>query len=182
MLSEEQRVISLLHGGTAYAARFNCCRNLTARFGALAHLTLRIDVARNKRTGVDVHIRQQATDLTEVEYGGAFRRIYPWTGVATPPWGAAFLTLDTASDSQPHLHDEDETFIFLEGNGYINVGDERSPVQKGDVVFLPRNVRHSVENPSPVQTLTFLCIWWGENVTHSSGASAAENPSRSPFF
>ena len=106
-------------------------------------------------------IRAERTDHVAQEYGGSFRRLYPWARVVTPPWGAAMMSLDPGGVSIPHDHDEEETFIFISGEGTITVDKEESVVSKGDVVYLPRFSRHSVKNTSGTEVLEFLCIWWG---------------------
>jgi mannose-6-phosphate isomerase-like protein (cupin superfamily) len=108
-----------------------------------------------------MRIRTEQTDHTAQEYGGSFRRLYPWNGVVTPPWGAAMMSLEPGGVSIPHDHDEEETFIFISGEGVITVDKEEGAVSKGDVVYLPRFSRHFVKNTSATELLQFLCIWWG---------------------
>ncbi|MHC2302935.1 oxalate decarboxylase/phosphoglucose isomerase-like protein (cupin superfamily) [Rhizobium mongolense] len=43
----------------------------------------------------------------------------------------------------------------------MSVDDETEPVGKGDVIFLPRNCRHTIQNASNIEPLEFLTIWWG---------------------
>lgn len=105
-------------------------------------------------------IRSRNTDEIAEEYGGWFRRIYPWPGVACPPWGAAFMSVAPGKASNAHSHDEEETFIFLNGTGLLHVDGETRSVTAGDVVYLPRSSTHNVENSSN-RNLEFLCIWWG---------------------
>lgn len=43
----------------------------------------------------------------------------------------------------PHTHsNEDETYYILDGTLWFKVGEEEFTAQKGDFVFLPRNVKH----------------------------------------
>lgn len=120
-------------------------------------------------------LRSEKIDEVTEEYGGAFRRIYPWPGVADPPWGSAFMTVAPGESSIAHDHDEEETFIFLSGEGVISVDDETRPVTKGDVVYLPRFSRHFVRNNSPDVPLEFLCVWWGAPASVGATAQDAEN-------
>ena len=62
--------------------------------------------------------------------------------------GGSFALIDTwaLSGNEPprHVHErEDETFVFLEGNGTFYVGDEVFDVEAGGAIFLPRGVPHS---------------------------------------
>jgi oxalate decarboxylase/phosphoglucose isomerase-like protein (cupin superfamily) len=112
-------------------------------------------------------VRSEAQDHVTDEYGGRFRRLYPWEGVASPPWGGAIMTIAPGDSSTPHNHDEEETFIFLSGEGVMSVDDETRRVGKGDVVYLPRFSRHLVKNVSPDKPLEVLCVWWGAPRTAS---------------
>ena len=108
-----------------------------------------------------MHIRKATTDLSKTEYGGVFRRLYPWADVAAPPWGSAWMTIAPGATSTRHGHDEDETFIILSGEGVMHVDDEQRPVERGDVVYLPRFSQHFLENSSASSPLELLTIWWG---------------------
>lgn len=121
-----------------------------------------------------IQLRSPQRDAVTQEYGGAFRRIYPWAGVAEPAWGSAFMAVAPGTSSEPHAHDEEETFIFIAGTGVIHVDDQSSPVTAGDVVYLPRFSTHCVENEGP-EPLSFLTIWWGaptETAAVDAGVSA----------
>lgn len=86
-------------------------------------------------------VGREAQDHVTDEYGGRFRRLYPWEGVTMPPWGGAIMTIAPGENSLPHDHDEEETFIFLSGEGAMSVDDETRPVGKGDVACHPRRRR-----------------------------------------
>ncbi|MGO4339257.1 cupin domain-containing protein [Labrys sp. KB_33_2] len=117
-----------------------------------------------------MHIRTERADGWTDEYGGAFRRLYPWKGVTVPPWGGAVMKVMPGQQSIPHDHDEEETFIFISGSGTITVDGETSPVASGDVVYLPRFSRHFVDNTSRDEELAFLCVWWGAPEADAKGA------------
>jgi mannose-6-phosphate isomerase-like protein (cupin superfamily) len=106
-------------------------------------------------------VRKASTDVSKQEYGGDFRRLYPWEGVANPPWGGAWMTIAPERTSTPHDHDEEETFLILSGNGEMEVDGERRLVEKGDVIYLPRFSTHKLRNVSPTTPLELLCVWWG---------------------
>ena len=108
-----------------------------------------------------MHIRKARADVSKSEYGGNFRRIYPWAGVSTPPWGSAWMTIAAGEASNPHNHDEEETFIILSGTGIMTVDGESQDVEKGDVIYLPRFSQHHLQNASSTEPLEFLTVWWG---------------------
>jgi len=108
-----------------------------------------------------MQINRQHDATIKYEYGCDLRRLFPWEGVANPLWGAAIASVRIGECTTPHDHDEDETFLILSGKGEITVNDEREIVEKGDVIFLPRNTRHQIENKSGAVPLEFLSIFWG---------------------
>jgi len=106
-------------------------------------------------------IRKSETDIIKSEYGGDFRRLYPWKDVATPPWGSAWMTIAPQQSSYPHDHDEEETFIIISGEGEMNIDGEKRLVEKGDLIYLPRFSTHKLRNISETESLELLTIWWG---------------------
>ncbi len=108
-----------------------------------------------------MQIRKASTDIAKEEYGGTFRRLYPWEGIANPPWGSAWMTIAPDQASIPHNHDEEETFLILSGDGEMEVDGATRIVEKGDVIYLPRFSNHKLRNISSTSALELLCIWWG---------------------
>jgi len=137
-----------------------------------------------------MYVRREADEKTSREYGGKFRRFFPWSGVSDPDWGGAVLNIAPGDCSIPHHHDEEEMFLFLSGEGTINVDGTEESVGKGTMVYLPRFSRHFVTNTSTSADLSFVCIWWGapaEDAAADGGArrqeaGAAKAPFISPFF
>lgn len=41
-------------------------------------------------------------------------------------------------------HDEEEFYIVLKGNGYIQSGEEQHPVAAGQIVYIARNEPHQI--------------------------------------
>lgn len=55
------------------------------------------------------------------------------------------------------LHEEKEqTFFVIEGNGTVIIGNESEEVKPGNVIFVPRNVKHNVYAGS--QGILYLCL------------------------
>jgi uncharacterized cupin superfamily protein len=107
---------------------------------------------------------QQATDDQAEKFGGyTFRRLYPWHGVIDTPWGGGWAVIKPGERTDPHWHDEEETFMILAGVGEMRVGDQARPVKKGDVVWIPRGQAHTLRNTDAEQELEMLCVWWGGN-------------------
>jgi mannose-6-phosphate isomerase-like protein (cupin superfamily) len=107
-----------------------------------------------------MYVQPAAQAKPNEEYGGAFRRLFPWPETVQTPWGSAWMTIRPGTSSLAHSHDEQETFIILSGSGEMKVGEEVRPVGKGDVIYLPPFSMHSLTNTSADETLELLCIWW----------------------
>ena len=58
-----------------------------------------------------------------------------------------------------HAHPSREVYFFFEGEGFVTVGDERCAVRCGDVVDIPSNVMHTVENECD-SPLLWAALWW----------------------
>ena len=58
-----------------------------------------------------------------------------------------------------HAHPTAEIYIMMAGEGFVIINDEEAPVKAGDVIEIPRNASHTMENRSG-HPLTWLAIWW----------------------
>jgi mannose-6-phosphate isomerase-like protein (cupin superfamily) len=70
----------------------------------------------------------------------------------------AIMTLgpgkSTGEKAEAH-EDSDQVLLILEGELVGEVGDERLSVKEGDVVMIPRGVKHRFTNRSQTQAVTF---------------------------
>lgn len=80
----------------------------------------------------------------------------------------------------PHTHTkEDEAFLILDGEVVYSVGNQTFHAKKGDVMFLPKNIRHSFKIQTEVlETLILLTPGGLENyfVEMSKPAEEVELP------
>jgi mannose-6-phosphate isomerase-like protein (cupin superfamily) len=59
---------------------------------------------------------------------------------------------------QKHAHKvQEQVYHVLQGEGLMEIGDERHVVREHDVIFLPRGVEHSIAN-SGLTDLVFLVV------------------------
>lgn len=67
--------------------------------------------------------------------------------------------LHPGKETGGHSHkDEEEVYIFLEGWGEMQLGDERLGVGEGDVVLIPKRHFHKVFNTGKGD-LKFICVF-----------------------
>jgi mannose-6-phosphate isomerase-like protein (cupin superfamily) len=90
----------------------------------------------------------------------ACQRMVPWSDTEPePPFGAMACFLPGGGDSAPDCHDQDEMMIVLAGGGVVDIADEGVPLSMGEVVVIPRNLRHVVRN-SGTETLAWVSVYW----------------------
>ncbi len=70
-----------------------------------------------------------------------------------------FIEEGRRTSLQLHHHRE-EFWIVVEGNGKIQVGESRREVKEGDVVFVPRAVKHRIEGGKG--GVRIVEVWKGE--------------------
>ena len=59
-----------------------------------------------------------------------------------------------------HGHEkEEEVYVFFEGSGEMQLGNEKFSVEKGDIVLIPAGNFHKVFNTSTGGDLIFLCVF-----------------------
>ncbi len=55
----------------------------------------------------------------------------------------------------PHRHLPEQVYVIVNGQGVMRVGDEYQAVAVGDVVYVPSNVVHGIENNAQ-EKLTYI--------------------------
>jgi mannose-6-phosphate isomerase-like protein (cupin superfamily) len=65
--------------------------------------------------------------------------------------------LAAGASTTPHRHlKTEEIYYVLEGQGLMQIGDQRQPVGVGDAIAIPPGAIHQMTNTG-AQTLKFLC-------------------------
>jgi len=79
---------------------------------------------------------------------------YPEFGATRPESMKAFTSfsrvlIKPGTTNQMHVHDDQEQVYFvLQGEGVIQIGEEKADVKAGDSIFLPSKVPHGFVNNS----------------------------------
>lgn len=107
-----------------------------------------------------MHIRKLDPSTFQPFYGVLCERIFPSAESGNTPFNAFWCIVEPGEASQLHRHHEGETFVIVKGSGVITVGEESSPVEVGDVVFMKPLVDHTLANTSASEQLLFLDIYW----------------------
>jgi len=64
-----------------------------------------------------------------------------------------------------HLHNVEEVYLVLRGNGYVIVNKRKYSIKKGDLITIPRNIWHRSVN-SGKEKLVFLTIFQKHEGSH----------------
>ncbi len=69
----------------------------------------------------------------------------------------AWVEVEPGSNQQPHHHIPEQAYVIVNGNGRIKVGSEIADVQAGDLLHIPSNLEHAVENTGP-EKLIYISV------------------------
>lgn len=123
----------------------------------------------------EIPARVPTPDSFKREYGCDLRRLFPWEPMRARPFGGAWAVLNEGDATTPHAHDEEETFVFVGGEGMMNVDGREMPVRRGDTVYLEPFSVHTVRNTGR-EPLEMLCMWWGAILPATPSAAPRPEP------
>ena len=97
----------------------------------------RSEVPRRERDGLVSHILLHAVDVPETQL--------------TVTW----VDVDPGSGQRLHSHAPEQVYVVVRGWGKMKVGDEERVVEAGDLIHIPPDTLHGIENPSD-EVLTYV--------------------------
>ena len=77
--------------------------------------------------------------------------------VSTDNLSVAWVEVEPGAQQQPHHHIPEQAYVIVGGHGRIRVGSEIADAQAGDLLHIPSNVEHAVENVGP-EKLVYVSI------------------------
>jgi methionyl-tRNA synthetase len=104
--------------------------------------------------------RSFGIDLTEIDLGA----------VESLGVGAAWGTVAPGNHSDPHQHDETETFVIVAGHGDAVVDSGRTQVGPGTVIQFEPFETHYLDNPGP-DDIVFATFYWRDSPRASRKAA-----------
>lgn len=105
-------------------------------------------------------------------------RKYPagrWTrnlvGGASPiqaeRFAMGYVVLEPRGGQVPwHVHDQEEVYVILEGEGEMCVGDERADVHEGEAIYIPPGTYHQLTNTGDRPMRMLYCYAPAGDVDH----------------
>lgn len=89
-----------------------------------------------------------------------FRDLYPWEEIDETPFGASLALVEPGGKTMEHHHNPAETFVICQGRGTMTCNGQVSAVAAGDVIYLPPESCHFLQNDSDTDPLMFLSVFW----------------------
>jgi len=84
--------------------------------------------------------------------------VYNVYDLKQPALTLSLTELHPTHNTKGHSHDSDEVYIFISGDGEIEIGDTKERCEAGQVFVIPRNSFHKVYNDG-TSDLKFWCIF-----------------------
>ncbi len=66
-----------------------------------------------------------------------------------------WVEVEAGARQQPHSHPPEQTYVIVRGRGRMQVGAEFAEVQAGELVYIPSNIEHAIENTG-TETLVYV--------------------------
>ena len=66
--------------------------------------------------------------------------------VSTDNLSVAWVEVEPGARQQPHHHVPEQAYVIVAGHGRIKIGPDVAEVQAGDLLYIPPNAEHAVEN------------------------------------
>lgn len=57
-----------------------------------------------------------------------------------------WVDIEAGARQSVHQHEPEQVYVIVRGTGQMTVGDEVCKVRAGDLIFIPSNVPHGIEN------------------------------------
>lgn len=107
--------------------------------------------------------RSYGIELSEIDMGA----------VESMGVGAAWAKVAPGRNSDPHQHDETETFVIVSGHGDLVVDGKTTPVSAGTVAQFEPFETHYLRNPGP-DDLVFATFYWRDSPRASRQAVSGD--------
>ena len=93
-----------------------------------------------KREGLVSHVLLQERDVAESEMA------------------VTWVEVEPGARQGSHSHDPQQVYVIVRGRGMMHVGEERGEVGVGDLVFIPSNEPHHIENLSDGEPVAYVSV------------------------
>jgi len=116
-----------------------------------------------------MHVLKSTEVETRNEFGITIKRLSENLGSAGKnlPIGLMRCVVPPQGSSALDSHIDREIFFVASGQGHVRSGENKVPVEQGDLVLMESYEPHTVENASSEADLVFISIYWIEPASGS---------------
>jgi mannose-6-phosphate isomerase-like protein (cupin superfamily) len=57
-----------------------------------------------------------------------------------------WVEVEPGASQKPHKHPPEQSYIIIQGQGEMHVGEENCFVEQGDIIYIPSNLEHFIKN------------------------------------
>lgn len=105
---------------------------------------------------INDYIKNSLDDCQPYEVNGSFVRSILTFG-EIPNVGCDHVLIPANTSLPPHLHQRCTSYLLItSGKGYAKVGEQHLNVKKGDIIYIPQGVSHSLSTES--ESMEFIAI------------------------
>lgn len=124
------------------------------------------DLKRRKNFDIETLVRRGKSAATTREYNCDLRRLLPWPDVvdtkrSLTEFGAIWVSVRPGEDVDQHRHDEEECFVVFAGKADLHLEGQKTTLEAGDVVYIPRFWMHQLCNPYR-EAFQFIDLYWDD--------------------
>ena len=76
---------------------------------------------------------------------------------ATDNLAIAWIEVESGSKQQPHHHVPEQAYIIIGGQGCIHVGSDIDNIRTGDLIYIPPDAEHFIENTG-TEKLSYISV------------------------
>jgi mannose-6-phosphate isomerase-like protein (cupin superfamily) len=116
-----------------------------------------------------MHVLKSKEVEVRHEFGISIKRLTEGMGTAGKdlPIGLMRCVVPPRESSALDAHIDREIFFVASGQGHVRSGENKIPIEQGDLVLMESHEPHTVENASSEADLVFLSIYWIEPASGS---------------
>lgn len=93
--------------------------------------------------------KKHRTEVIQREYHGLHSQIFLQQGdLPGANLAVTWVEVPPGVRQMLHQHAPEQVYVILAGTGHMRVGEEEEDVGTGDLIYIPPNVVHAIENRS----------------------------------
>lgn len=112
--------------------------------------------------------------------GGLRSHVYLQKGdIEGSQLAVTWVEVEPGGRQRPHHHPAEQVYVIVQGSGEMAIDGERRPVGVGDLIYIPGNSRHGIENNGS-QRLIYVSAAtpnWDIDAVYQHGQLATEGES-----